>query len=459
MEKYYLWLFSALMCLNASGQDLPLLAGKPPRGWNSWNCFGMDVTDKQLMATAGYMAENLKNSGWEYVVLDMGWYYAEGLNTNNFRMRKPPQYIDEYGRLIPSLLKFPSAAKGKGLKPVGDYIHSLGLKFGIHIMRGIPWQAVEQNTPIKGTTYRAGDIASFADSCRWYHGMVGIDMTKPGAQEYYNSLLELYKEWGVDYIKADDMLSPYRKGEIEGVSRAIKTTGRPIVLSLSAGPIKTENAEHLQQNANMWRITGDMWDHWSYIIKTFEACRMWQDFVLPDHWPDCDMLPFGKLRINGTDGALANKLKIKNEATINEYDRLTKDEKYSLMTLWVIFRSPLMMGGNLLELDEVVSKLLTNAEVLAINQGSKNNHELRATDREIIWAADGEERGVKYVACFNIADDQPLKMRVSWKELGISGRCRVRGLWNSSDSGYSKKYLETSVEPHGCRLFKISQSE
>jgi len=455
MKRNILWIVIAFLYLDSSAQDLPSLAKTPPLGWNSWNCFGMDVTDQQVRATADYMARNLKMHGWEYIVVDMGWYYSEGLNTNNFRMRKPPQYIDEYGRLIPNTGKFPSAAAGKGLKPLADYVHSLGLKFGIHIMRGIPWQAVEQNTLIKGTGYRAKDITNYADSCRWYHGMIGIDMTKPGAQEYYNSILELYKEWGVDYIKADDLLNPYRNGEIEGISKAIKKTGRPVLLSLSAGAVDTTNADHLRRNANLWRISGDMWDDWSFVKSTFKWCRMWQDYVMPNHWPDCDMLPIGKLRINGTDGALARRINLKNEETVNEYDRLSKDEKYTLMTLWIIFRSPLMMGGNLMENDDLILKLLTNDEAFEVNQKSSNNHELKATDKEIIWVADGAENGVKYVAFFNIGDDQTMKIKVTWKELGLSGRKSVRDIWKGTNPGSFTDSFETMIVPHGCGLYKI----
>jgi hypothetical protein len=324
-------------------------------------------------------------------------------------------------------------------------------------MRGIPWQAVEQNTPIRGTGYRARDITNYADSCIWYHGMIGIDMTKPGAQEYYNSVLELYKDWGVDYIKADDTLFPGREKEIEGISNAIKNAGRPIVLSLSPGGlVSTDRIDHLRQNANLWRISTDMWDDWSYIKNSFDWCRRWQNYIMPNHWPDCDMLPIGKLRINGTDGLLADRIKKQPEETVNEFDRLTKEEKYTLMTLWIIFRSPLMIGGNLMENDELALKLFTNDEALAVNRESSNNHELRATEKEIIWVADGAEEGVKYVALFNIGDDQPVNIKVTWKELGISEKCQVRELWQQTNSGNFHGEFETLINPHGCGLYKIS---
>jgi hypothetical protein len=415
----------------------------------------MDVTEDQIKATADYMAESLREYGWEYIVLDMGWNYGEGLNTSNFRISSPPQCIDAYGRLIPNPDKFPSSVNGKGLKELADYVHSRGLKFGIHIMRGIPWQAVEKNTPIKGTDYRAKDIATEADACRWFHGLVTVDMSNPGAQEYYNSIVEMYAEWGVDYIKADDMLPNYRYEEIEAVAKAIKKAGRPIVLSLSAGPLSVDNIKHLRQNANLWRISGDMWDTWQYIEEAFKLCRQWQDYVTPGHWPDCDMLPLGKLRINGTDGLLARKIGLPREETVNEYSRFTDDEKYTHFTLWSIFRSPLMMGGNLLQLDDITSEILTNKEVLAVNQNSTNNHEFRVTENEIIWIADDPESDGKYVAIFNLKDNEKLDININWEELGIKGKYKVRNLWQKKKTGKFTGGFNVEVNPHGCGLYKI----
>lgn len=441
--------------MNAAAQKFEQLASKPPMGWNSWDCFGMDVTDEQVRSTADYMAKYMKNAGWNYVIVDMGWFYGEGLNTSNFRMTKPPQSIDDYGRVIPSLRKFPSAINNNGFKPLSDYVHNLGLKFGIHIMRGIPWQAVEKNTPVKGTPYKAKDISTVANACTWYHGMVTVDMTKPGSQEYYNSLIEQYAGWGVDYIKADDIINPYRTQEIEAISKAIKRVGRPIVLSLSAGPVSVENVDHLRLNANLWRISGDMWDDWSFIKNTFSLCRAWQDYIIPDHWADCDILPLGKLRINGTDGALSNRIKKQRQETVNEYSRLTGDEKCTLLTLWTIFRSPLMMGGNLLENDEITLQLLTNKEVLAVNQNSTRNHELKANNEEIVWTAVDSDSGEKYVALFNIDDKKNLNIKITWEELGLSGDYIVRDLWKKNNIGKFKNSFIVAVPPHGAGLYKF----
>jgi hypothetical protein len=289
--------------------------------------------------------------------------------------------------------------------------------------------------------------------------MYGIDMTKPGAQEYYNSLIELYSEWGVDYIKADDMIRRYHREEIEGVSSAIKNGSRPMVLSLSAGPSPVAEIEHFRANANLWRISGDLWDGWNFIKPAFGLCREWQTFVQPNHWPDLDILPLGKLRINGTDGMLAKTLNLHPEETINEYSRLTSDEKYTLLTLWIIFRSPLMMGGDLLQNDDFTFQLLTNSEALAVNQNSINNHELKVIDEKIVWVADDPGSGAKYVALFNTGDQKNVEIEVTWEELGITGDFTVRDLWRKSDLDKYGKSFSASIHPHGAGLYKLSKSK
>jgi len=454
MKKQISYFTLALICLNISAQNIEPLAETPPMGWNSWDCFGMDITEDQVKANADYMAEHLKHFGWEYIVLDMGWNYDEGLNTSNFRIENPPQCIDSYGRLVPNIKKFPSSANENGLKALADYVHSKGLKFGIHIMRGIPWQAVEKNTVIKGSKYKAEDIATEVDACSWFHGLVTVDMTKPGSQEYYNSLIDMYAEWGVDYIKADDMLNKYHKEEIEAISSAIKKAGRPIVLSLSAGPMSVNLIDHLRQNANLWRISGDMWDDWSYIVESLELCRKWQNYVIPNHWPDCDMLPLGKLRINGTDGLLAKKIGQLPEETIDEYSRVTDDEKYTLMTLWSIFRSPLMIGGNLQELDELTLKLLTNREILAVNQKSSNNREISFRDSISIWTADNKENRMKYIAVMNISN-ATRTIILPLENLGITKKIKVRDLWNKTEIDKTENVYSITIPPHGAGLYSV----
>ena len=281
-------------------------------------------------------------------------------------------------------------------------------------------------------------------------------MTKPGAQEYYNSLIEMYAEWGVDYIKADDMLNKYHQGEIEAVSIAIKRTGRPIVLSLSAGPVSVNRIDHLRQNANLWRISGDMWDDWSYIVESLKLCRQWQDYVMPNHWPDCDMLPLGKLRINGTDGLLAEKIGLTPQETVNEYSRFTDNEKYSLMTLWSIFRSPLMIGGNLMELDGLTLRMLTDRDILAVNQKSTNNREIRFTDSLSIWTADNIDNRMKYIAVMNLSNT-PLTIDLPLEYSGNANSIRVRDLWNKTGIGKIENMYTVTIPTHGAGLYSVEE--
>lgn len=419
------------------------LAQKPPMGWNSYNCFGGNVTEAEVKANADYMAEKLKQYGWEYVVVDFLWYCDDQDSWQKFKNRRPHQYIDEYGRLIPSVKLHPSSEGGKGLKPLGDYIHSKGLKFGLHIMRGIPRQAIAGNTPVKKSTAKAAEIANLPDTCIWYGGLAGVNMTKAGAQEYYNSLFELYAEWGVDYIKVDDISFPYHADEIEAVRKAIDNCGRPIVLSLSPGPAFIGNPKHLRENANMWRISGDFWDKWDALKRQLELCRDWAPLVTQGHWPDADMLPLGKLNIR-------TELKDHPVRTTN----FTRDEQYFLMTLWSIFRSPLMFGGNLPDNDEFTTSLITNEEVIRVNQNSTENKEISFKNGISIWTAKDIENPVKYLAMLNISDSV-VHITCTPEELGVSSGSLFRDLWKKADIGSFGNSIVLSIPAHGAVLYSV----
>lgn len=431
------------------------LATTPPMGWNSWDCLGVDASEEQVRAVVDYMATNLKQYGWEYIIIDMGWFHPKELITANARDRNPQQNLDSFGRLIPDTVKYPSAKGGAGFKILANYIHSKGLKFGFHVMRGIPWNALTNNTPIEGTTHFASEIADLADTCEWSHVMKGVNMTKPGAQEYYNSVYQLYASWGVDFVKVDDISRPYHRAEIEGVHKAIQLSGAPIVLSLSPGEAPITEWDHLAKNAHMWRISGDFWDQWKWLKKQFELCHRWDSTHTPGHWPDADMLPIGKLRITGGDDWIASQLGATREEVSNEYSRFTDPEKYTLMTLWCMFRSPLMLGGYLPENDSVTTQLITNSEVLAINQHSKNNRELKNEDGLVIWVADQPGTGAKYVALFNTNDGPPKPVAVSWAGLGLTGSLPVRDLWGKNNLGKMEGTFSATIEAHGCRLIKV----
>lgn len=430
-----------------------LLAERPPMGWNSWNSFGVTVNEAQVKANAEYMATHLERHGWEYVVVDLGWYLPPEIDTPGFKVPKPPQEMDAFGRLLPDPRKFPSSAGGRGFKPLADHVHGLGLKFGIHIMRGIPWQAEREGVVVKGTSVPTREVMDPSRRCEWYHGLVGVQVAKPGGQEYYDSIVALYAEWGVDYVKADDMSRPYDAAEIEALARAIRKSGRPIVLSLSPGATPIEKAEHVKAHAQLWRISPDFWDLWRLLDRQFELCRQWQAHAGPGHWPDADMLPLGKLRIS-PDDYVAEQMGLTMKEITNEYSRFTAPEKLTLMTLWSIFRSPLMMGGHLPENDPLTLELLTNDEVIAVNQTSTRNREVLAEGTAVAWAADAPDGGT-YVALFNRGEARA-RVEVPLARLGLAGPLAVRDLWKRAPRGEARSAVSAEIEPHGATLLKLT---
>ena len=419
-------------------------ATKPPLGWNSWDCFGAAVTEQQIRENADYMAKYLKPYGWEYVVCNIQWYEPKAYSNdyNNFTELE----MDEYGRLMPAVNRFPSAADGRGFTTLAEYIHSLGLKFGIHIMRGVPRQAVAQNCPIYGSDSTCRDIAHHFSVCSWNTDMYGVKNCDE-AQEYYNSIINMYASWGVDFIKCDDICvtefrrwdNPYSADyEIEMLRKAIDNCGREIVLSLSPGPALRDKADHLCANANMWRLTGDFWDVWDKLYDMFDRCKQWEGVTDTGNFPDCDMLPIGRIAKNSTYYGANNRM-----------SQFTKPEHYTLMTLWGIFRSPLMIGGNLPENDEFTFSLLTNSEYMKMNQNSTNARELCREGDKVIWVSDGD--GCKYAALFNTGDTEQ-EVAITFDE---KGEYSVLDIWQNEELGTIKNTLKASVAPHGARLFKL----
>lgn len=416
----------------------------PPMGWNSWDCYGASVREDEVRGNAEYMAEHLKAFGWEYVVVDIQWY-EPGANSSQYRPFVPLE-MDEYSRLLPAVGRFPSAADGQGFKPLADYVHSLGLKFGIHIMRGIPRQAVHADTPILGTSATARSIAHPNSICPWNTDMYGVDAKKEGAQQYYNSLFDLYASWGVDFVKVDDIAASRLYGihleEIQLIHNAIDQCGRPMVLSLSPGPAPLEHAEALADHANMWRMTDDYWDLWHLLHDMFERCEKWAPRVAAGAWPDCDMLPLGHLGIRSVDGGASDR-----------WTRFTRDEQVTMMSLWAIFRSPLMFGGEMRDNDEWTLSLLTNEEVLDLHRNGRGARQLYREADRIVWTAQGEDGSV-YAALFN-AGEQNDTVSVSLSQLGLTGAQRVRDLWKREDLGVLDE-LSFSLPPHSSLLLKLT---
>lgn len=422
------------------------LALKPPMGWNSYDCFGLNLNESEVRANAEYMATHLKNLGYEYIVIDMLWYADEEASNYDAFVHetittKPNYTLDEFGRYLPDPVKFPSSKNNAGFKPLIDYLHNKGLKFGIHILRGIPWQAAEKNMIIKGTNNGAASIAQPDKGCEWYDGFYGIDMSKPGAQAYYNSLFELFAQWGVDFVKADDM----EEADLIAIGKASRTCGRDMVISIVGSSIP-KNIQ--KENAHMSRLGADFWDVWEMLKKGFPmAARAMRD-AEPGYWPDLDMLPIGKIGI-----------KITYKGPEPRISNFTKDEIHTLLSLWYISRMPLMIGGNLPETDPFTYEMITNKEALEVNRNSINNRQIKFKNAIIIWAADIPGSEDKYLAFFNQWESfTPIDIKVKWSQLGLAGNeYKVRDLWAKKDLGTFKDEFSAPINTHGAGLYKISK--
>ncbi len=385
-----------------------LFAQRPPMGWNSYDYYDTNVTEADVLANAEYMARHLRPYGWEYVVVDIQWYAH-----NTASMRDKFQYIpfgtnemDAYGRLLPCPAKFPSSANGAGFKPLADRIHALGLKFGIHIMRGIPRLAAHHHMPVLGTEVTADMAADPSDICPWNPDMYGLRNCEAG-QAYYDSVLQLYASWGVDFIKCDDICAvgfgerTYdARHEVEMLHKAIEKCGRPVVLSLSPGPALITESWHYKKYANMWRMTDDFWDSWEALKNMFSRCEKWQDHVAQGCYPDCDMLPLGKLGKH-----------FGQERSTN----FTEEEQKTMLTLWCIFGSPLMLGAELTKLDAWTRSLLQKEKLLRLENGSFRSRQVLRDDDMCIWAALNSRTGEHYIALFNLSEEER-EVRISLEE-------------------------------------------
>lgn len=440
-------LFISLRAMQGETASAPAQALTPPMGWNSWDAFGTTINESQFKANADWLSKHLKPYGWQYVVIDMEWFVKNPTPEGNSRTFE--YSMDNYGRYVPPANRFKSAADGDGFKQLAAYAHSLGLKFGIHILRGIPKEAVQKNFPIADSPYRAADAAVISDTCPWNFDNYGVAPSKPAGQAYYDSIIKLYASWGVDLLKVDCISSrPYKADEIRSLSEAIGKSKRPILLSLSPGPAPIDKAEELKKYAQMWRISDDIWDIWHNdkpypkgVGDQFEHTAAWAQISQSGHWPDADMLPLGRL------GPAPGWGKSRNS-------RLTHDEQRTLITLWSIFRSPLMLGGDLPSMDSWTLSLLTNREVLDIDQHSKNSHQLLATGDTVIWSSQSELDKSIYLAFFNTsARKQHLHYR--WKDLGLAdAKHRIRDLWEGKDLPETDA-IDCALGAHGTVLYKV----
>lgn len=412
-------------------------APTPPMGWNSWNNFGADITEAELKAQVDYIAENLKQYGYEYIVIDLGWYDPTGSGIGQtYKRAQPKLAMDEYGRLLPPSNRFPSCTNGS-FKPIADYIHAKGLKFGIHIMRGIPWEAVALDLPIKGSKHSAGELINWDKTCVFYDGMRSMDMTKPGAQDYYNSIAQLYAEWEVDFIKADDMISyPGNYEEMKGLRYAMENCGRDMVLSLSPGHIGFWNRNMCQHFSEMYRVSGDAWDKWEHMTRAFKLADQFNDYSGPGGWADLDMLVLGYF---GSRHEFSEK---------GRPSLLTKDEQFTHYVLWCMAKSPLMLGMDVTKLDEFTTSLLSNKTLLKINQEGINNKQIENKDGIIIWQSELENQSTRYRAIFN-TNDKSVEYTIK-----VPDETKIIDILNDTATSVSQQKNQL-IPAHGVLLLKV----
>ncbi len=424
-------------------------APTPPMGWNSYDYYNTEVDEQQVRANAEYMAAHLKQYGWEYVVIDISWYEEDAGSMSQIFQYIPfgKLIMDEYSRLIPDPVRFPSSKDGRGFKPLADYIHSLGLKFGIHIMRGIPRAAAHEHRKLMGTDLTADRLADPANICAWNPYMYGLRVNMPEAQLYYDSIMELYAGWGVDFIKCDDICredAVTAHQEIALLHRAIEKCGRPIVLSLSPGPARITEAEHYAENANMWRITDDFWDSWPLLKDMFRRCELWQGKNRPGCYPDCDMLPVG------TIGGCFGEHKERKTG-------FTEEEQRTMMSLWCIFGAPLMIGAELTKMDPFTLALLTDPEILSMQKNGQYARQISRTDEEAIWVSRDPSAKAGYLAVFNLTDEE--RAVHCWMNAVADAGGKVydggilRELWTGAEASVHAGGVACLVPAHGARVY------
>lgn len=418
------------------------LALTPPLGWNSYDAFGDNVVESEVMANARYVAEKMLPVGWDTVVVDYCWSDPGAYDNNRNGRANAPLAMDKFGRMIPAPNRFPTAADGAGFKPLADAVHALGLKFGIHIMRGIPRNTVSANLPIEGSTFTAAAAANTNDKCVWCPDMFGVSSNAAG-QAWYDACARLWASWGVDYIKVDDLSKPYHTAEVELVRNAIDRSGRAIVFSTSPGETPVADAKHILTHANLWRVSDDFWDNWKSLEHEFTLAARWNGFAGPGHWPDADMLPVGHLSV------------AHRSVGEDRWTHFTRDEQLTHLSLWSLLPSPLMVGANLPDNDAWTLALLTNPEILAVNQDALGQPAQRLTNvlaGAEIWTRQLADKSLA-VGIFN-RGKAAVTVKLVWKDLGLRAKPAVRDLWVRKDLGRAENFT-AEIPPHGCVLLKV----
>lgn len=419
---------------------MTVTAHRPPRGWNSWDCFGTSVTEDEVRANAEVMAERLLPHGWDTVTVDIQWYEPDARAGGYLPVSTP--VLDRWGRQLPAPGRFPSAAGGAGFAPLAAWVHDRGLRFGLHVMRGIPRLAVEQNLPIAGAGATAADIADADAACTWNPDNLGIDLSHPAGQAWYDAQVAQFAQWGVDFLKLDDVLYPYRAADIEAYATAIDRCGRDIELSLSPGRhLSSARLPHLREHATMWRVSDDLWDRWDDVHEQFQRAARWASLPTSPGWADLDMLPLGRIGIRAERGT-------------DRQSALTHEEQRTMLTLWCIARSPLILGGHLPDTPDETLALLTNPDVLAVQEAATSAEIVRDGDL-VVWRA--EAPGVRWIAVFWLGDTDAESVRVRAGDVGLPAGARGVDCWSDDPVSLDDHTWTLTIAAHGARLFRFTE--
>ncbi len=419
------------------------LAPTPPMGWNSYDTYGSDVTESEYLANAAVMQKTLLHHGYNYAIIDYLWFdptlAPQGI------AHPGPSAMDAYGRMLPAVNKFPSAAHGRGFRPLSEKIMGMGLKFGFHVMRGIPREAVAKNTPIEGSHFHARDAANTKDICSWDNHMVGVRGATAAGQAYYDSIMRLYHQWNASFLKIDDLSRPYHEAEIHAIRRAMNHFLPKAVLSASPGATPVDKAVDISHNANMWRIRDDFWDNWGELDNMFDLVAAWKGFAGPGHWPDCDMICLGRIGLRSVGGP--------------RFTHFTMDEQRTLMSLWALAPSPLILGMNLTQLDPWTLSLIANPAALAISQdilGAQGARVSAAGPLEV-WAKP-LHHGALAVGLFNRGNNNNAVVTAKWSDLTLRGPHRVLDVWGHRALKPANGSLAMQVSGHGARLLRLERA-
>jgi alpha-galactosidase len=420
----------------ALAEDNGLAVSAPLMGWSSWSFLRNDPTAAKVEAEASALqSSGLKSAGYSYVNLDDFWYDCPGSQGPD---------VDQYGRWVTNATTFPPDGSENGIEVVANYVHSLGLKFGIYVTPGISAQAVAQNTPIDGTSYTAGDIATSSSENNYNcGGMVGINYSKPGAQTFINSWADEFASWGVDYVKLDGVGA----GDIPDVqawSTALQQAGRPMALELS-NSLAISDAETWSSLANGWRTTGDIECYcgsggssypltdWANVSGRFNAAASWQPYGGPGGWNDYDSIEVG----NGSN------------------DGLTVPERQTQLSLWSLASAPLIIGTDLTSLDSTDLGLLKNSAVIAVDQdGIPADRVIDSGNEQVFDKRQGN--GTWDIGVFNTDTSASQTFSVSLAQLGLSGSASVTDLWSGAALGTASGTFTTTVPAGGVTLISAT---